>query len=204
MSTELRPAPHPTKPTACRSPRRRLSSAARATTRPAAPACIDTADDQVEKLFAPQYQTASSPAHRAVWDDGVPVELFQSAPPVTPPAVQQVMDDGDRGRAAGIATAGRSTTTSSKIADQVLADLGKVGYWGLLVDPQYGGSGRAVRCVRAVPHADGDHRSDRRRVGVGSWLHRRRRSGAHVRHATNNGSDSSWPRLGRAAERRSR
>ena len=27
---------------------------------------IDTADDQVEALFAPQYQTVNSPAHRAV------------------------------------------------------------------------------------------------------------------------------------------
>ncbi len=35
---------------------------------------IDTADDQVEALFAPQYQTVNSPAHRAVWDRGVPVE----------------------------------------------------------------------------------------------------------------------------------
>src|SRR5215813_2521386 len=54
---------------------------------------IDTADDQVEALFAPQYQTANSPAHRAVWDRGVPVELFVSTPPKTPPDVQQVMDD---------------------------------------------------------------------------------------------------------------
>ena len=54
---------------------------------------IDTADDQVEALFAPQYQTVNSPAHRAVWDRGVPVELFASAPPKTPPDVQQVMDD---------------------------------------------------------------------------------------------------------------
>lgn len=38
---------------------------------------IDKADDQVEALFAPQYQTVNSPAHRAVWDRGVPVELFR-------------------------------------------------------------------------------------------------------------------------------
>src|SRR5262245_11712283 len=53
---------------------------------------IDAADDQVEKLFAAQYQTSNSPAHRAVWDDGVPVDLFQSEPVATPPAVQGVMD----------------------------------------------------------------------------------------------------------------
>src|SRR5438874_5928971 len=54
---------------------------------------IDTADDQVEALFAPEYQTVNSPVHRAVWDRGVPVELFLSAPPKTPPDVQRVMND---------------------------------------------------------------------------------------------------------------
>lgn len=29
---------------------------------------IDRADDQVEALFAPKYQTTSSPIHRAVWE----------------------------------------------------------------------------------------------------------------------------------------
>src|SRR5689334_22168165 len=54
---------------------------------------IDTADDQVEALFAAEYQTVNSPAHRAVWDRGVPVELFESTSPTTPPEVQKVMDD---------------------------------------------------------------------------------------------------------------
>src|SRR5437870_792472 len=54
---------------------------------------IDTADDQVEALFAPQYQTVNSPIHRAVWDRRVPVELFSSRTVETPPEVQKVMDD---------------------------------------------------------------------------------------------------------------
>ena len=29
---------------------------------------IDRADDQVEQLFQPQYQTTNSPIHRAVWE----------------------------------------------------------------------------------------------------------------------------------------
>ena len=29
---------------------------------------VDRADEQVESLFKPQYQTAHSPIHRAVWD----------------------------------------------------------------------------------------------------------------------------------------
>ena len=54
---------------------------------------IDKADDQVEQLFKPQYQTVNSPAHRAVWDRGVPVELFLAPPVSTPVEVQTVMDE---------------------------------------------------------------------------------------------------------------
>src|SRR5262245_5657024 len=101
---------------------------------------IDTADDQVEALFAPQYQTVNSPAHRAVWDRGVPVELFTSAPPQTPADVQRVMDDS-------IAVVQRHKSAGSllnddrKISDAVLSELGAAGYWGLLVGKEYGGSG---------------------------------------------------------------
>jgi alkylation response protein AidB-like acyl-CoA dehydrogenase len=100
----------------------------------------DSADDQVEALFAPEYQTVNSPAHRAVWDRGVPAELFLSTPPKTPPDVQKVMDDS-------IAVArrhregGTLLNSDGKLDEQVLSDLGGVGYWGLLVDKEHGGSG---------------------------------------------------------------
>src|SRR5438309_12033783 len=42
---------------------------------------VDKADEQVESMFAPQYQTANSPVHRAVWERRLPLELF------TPPAL---------------------------------------------------------------------------------------------------------------------
>lgn len=101
---------------------------------------IDKADDQVESLFAPQYQTVSSPAHRAIWDRPLPVELFNSRSPVVPERLQKVMKDSlevvDRHR--------RGQTIldeNNKISDTVLGDLADAGYWGLLVDRQYGGSG---------------------------------------------------------------
>lgn len=101
---------------------------------------IDTADDQVEALFAAQYQTANSPAHRAVWDHGVPIDLFTTAAPSTPPEVQRVMDDSievvKRHKAAGTLF-----NSDRKVAEAVLADLAGVGYWGLLVGKEYGGSG---------------------------------------------------------------
>lgn len=101
---------------------------------------IDTADDQVEALFAPQYQTVNSPAHRAVWDRGVPVEEFDSAPLTIDPAIKKVMDD-----AVAVVKrhqqAGTVHNDEGKITEQVMQDLANVGYWGLLVDKQYGGSG---------------------------------------------------------------
>src|SRR5438094_904176 len=105
---------------------------------------IDRADDQVEQLFKPQYQTINSPIHRAVWERTLPVELFEAAHESTPPDVQQVMshslDVVRRHRAAGTIYNGEK-----KIADDVLNDLAKVGYWGLLVDRQYGGYGAPLR-----------------------------------------------------------
>ena len=99
---------------------------------------IDKADDQVEALFAPQYQTINSPAHRAVWDRGVPVELFQSKPSTPGEDVQRVMDESvevvRRHRRAG-----SLHNREGKIAEEVLADLAGVGFWGLLVDREYGG-----------------------------------------------------------------
>ena len=53
---------------------------------------LDRADEQVEALFAPQYQTANSPAHRAIWDRVLPVELFQPKPPTVPEACRRVME----------------------------------------------------------------------------------------------------------------
>jgi len=75
-----------------------------------------------------------------VWDRGVPVELFVSTPPKTPADVQKVMDDS-------VAVARRHVEARTllneegKIAESALADLGAAGYWGLLVDKQYGGAG---------------------------------------------------------------
>lgn len=105
---------------------------------------IDKADDQVESLFAPQYQTINSPAHRAVWDRGVPVEEFLSPPPKTPPEVQRVMDDSiavvRRHKAAGTLHH-EGGDDDAKIREEVLQELADVGYWGLLVDKEHGGSG---------------------------------------------------------------
>ena len=142
---------------------------------------IDTADDQVEALFAPEYQTVNSPAHRAVWDRGVPVELFTSTPPKTPPDVQQVMDDSIAVVAAP--QGGRHAAQRRRQDRRARArrSWAAAGYWGLLGRQGIRRLRRAVQLVRAVSHADGARRPDRRRPGLGPRLHRRGRSGPHVR-----------------------
>ena len=105
---------------------------------------VDTADDQVEALFAPQYKTVNSPVHRAVWDSRVPTELFYSAMPEGSHRVEAVIE-----KSLAIVQRHRDAETlideHGKIADIVINELGDAGYWGLLVDTKYGGSGATMR-----------------------------------------------------------
>ncbi len=101
---------------------------------------VDKADEQVEALFATRYQTANSPVHRAVWEGRAPLDLFQPPPlPAAAPS-DQAMD-----RSLAIVRRHREAGTlldeRGKIANPVLQDLGEAGYWGLLIDPRYGGQG---------------------------------------------------------------
>jgi alkylation response protein AidB-like acyl-CoA dehydrogenase len=101
---------------------------------------IDKADDQVEALFAPQYQTVNSPIHRAVWERRVPVELFASRPVEAPAEVRRVMQ-----ASLDVVRRHREQRTlldeRRKVSEAVLVDLASAGYWGLLVDREYGGAG---------------------------------------------------------------
>ena len=101
---------------------------------------LDRADEQVDALFAARYQTANSPAHRAVWDRTLPVELFLPQPPTVSAACQRTMQQSleavSRHRAGGTLYG-----PDSKISQAVLDDLSAAGYWGLLIDPEYGGAG---------------------------------------------------------------
>ena len=101
---------------------------------------VDKADEQVEALFAPQYQTASSPVHRAVWDGKVPLDLF--APPPCRRRRRATRRWSSRWRSSA-AAASRSTLLDddSKVSDETIAELAEAGYWGLLIDPKYGGQG---------------------------------------------------------------
>jgi alkylation response protein AidB-like acyl-CoA dehydrogenase len=101
---------------------------------------VDRADEQVETLFAPQYQTAHSPVHRAVWDGTVPLDLFAPPPlPASHPsdtAMNQSLEVTRRRREQGTLF-----NTDGKLSDDTIAELARAGYWGLLIDPKYGGAG---------------------------------------------------------------
>lgn len=100
---------------------------------------VDKADDQVETMFRRQHQTSQSPIHRAVWDNEVPVDQFSLEPGPTSLQAERVMRDSLQ-VVEGHLYKGTLLDERRKIKTEVLRSLGDAGYWGLLVDKQYGGS----------------------------------------------------------------
>src|SRR5207248_448426 len=107
---------------------------------------VDKADEQVDRLF--RFQTAASPIHKAIWDGKVPLELFQApALPASLPC-DPVME-----KSLAIARRRRDEGTlfnqDKKISNETIDELAAAGYWGLLIDPKYGGFGAPF--VRFAP-----------------------------------------------------
>lgn len=113
---------------------------------------MDKADEQVETLFAPQYQTVSSPIHKAVWEGKVPLELFAPPPlPATAPC------DAAMEKSLALVRRRRDQGTlynkDHKLADDTINELAEAGYWGMLIDPKYGGQGAPfARFARFLTH----------------------------------------------------
>lgn len=101
---------------------------------------IDQADDQVETLYSPQYQTVNSPIHRAVWDAAVPRDLFESSPVSVDAETEKVMTASLEIVSRHL-HAGTLRDERGKLREAVLQELASVGYWGLLVSRSYGGAG---------------------------------------------------------------
>src|SRR6516162_7867982 len=101
---------------------------------------VDKADEQVESLFAPQYQTVHSPVHKAIWEGRTPLDLFAPPPlPASAPcdaAMERSLEIVRRYREAGTVYDERG-----KVAAAVIEELSAAGYWGMLIDPRYGGQG---------------------------------------------------------------
>jgi alkylation response protein AidB-like acyl-CoA dehydrogenase len=101
---------------------------------------IDTADDQVETMFAERHRTTSSPIHRAVWERRVPTDLFHMSLPPMADDVRQMTNDSLH-VVRKHKRDGSLYDESDKLSDVVLKELGDAGYWGALVDKRYGGCG---------------------------------------------------------------
>ncbi len=102
---------------------------------------LDRGDDLVELTYEPKFRTVNSPVHRALWSGKTPVNLFRrQGKPQGRPAYLDVFD---RCIAVGKKHLKDGTLfgPDNKVTDQVVNDLAKAGYWGLLVDTKYGGSG---------------------------------------------------------------
>ncbi len=99
---------------------------------------VDKADEQVDRLF--RFQTSNSPIHKAIWDGKVPLELFQApAPPASLPCdnvMSQSLKIIQRRR-----DANALLNQDKKLSSETIDELAGAGYWGLLIDPKYGGSG---------------------------------------------------------------
>jgi len=101
---------------------------------------VDRADEQVETLFAAQYQTTSSPVHRAIWEGKVPLDLFQPPPPAASHPSDACMEKSlavvRRRR-----DEGALLNQDKKLSVETLQELADAGYWGLLIETKYGGQG---------------------------------------------------------------
>jgi alkylation response protein AidB-like acyl-CoA dehydrogenase len=105
---------------------------------------VDKADEQVEKLFAERFRTSNSPVHRAVWDGKTPLDLF--APPQLP-ASDSTESTMQRSLNVVKRRIERKTMygENGKLHPDLLLELGEAGYWGMLIDPKYGGQGASFQ-----------------------------------------------------------
>lgn len=101
---------------------------------------MDRADEQVEKLFAQRHQTSHSPVHRAVWEREIPIDLF--LPPALPAS-----EPCDAAMNRSLEVVKKRVAEKSLLDDNgklradYLQELAAAGYWGMLIDPKYGGQG---------------------------------------------------------------
>ena len=105
---------------------------------------IDRADEQVESLFDPKYQTINSPIHLAIWGGRIDSNNFTPKPVLTSDSCQGVISSS-LAAVQKHKKAGTLLNDAKKITPEVLNELGACGYWGMLVDKEYGGQSAPFR-----------------------------------------------------------
>src|SRR5262249_27232746 len=105
---------------------------------------IDRADEGVEELFGEKARTTASPVHKVVWEDeSGEASLCEAAPsnPEVDATIQRVEEILDKALKDGTLY-----DEHGKLRDEFLAkQLGAAGYWGLRIDPKFGGKGASDR-----------------------------------------------------------
>ncbi|MBU6453065.1 MAG: acyl-CoA/acyl-ACP dehydrogenase [Cyanobacteria bacterium REEB67] len=109
---------------------------------------LDRGDEAFEATFDAKFRTTGSPVHKAVWDSKTPLAMF---------APQRTLAAGNDRETAYLAQmdrciafvaahvkAGTIYGADNKVAQEVLDGLSALGYWGALIDPQYGGWGATI------------------------------------------------------------
>jgi len=111
---------------------------------PFVPRCKDSSNAVPDWHARPEYLAVSSPICRAVWEPAAGDDLFEPVPESTSDAAQEVMDRAIeliRQRAAD----GTLWGADGRVPQSVLDELAAIGYWGLMIAPDYGGSGASFR-----------------------------------------------------------
>ncbi len=104
---------------------------------------LDRGDDIAEEGFDPKFRTVNSPVHLAVWSGKTPVDLFRAKPTSESEVRTAYLAKMDQAIEVvkGHRESGTLFGSDNKVSDQVLGDLAKVGYWGALIAPEFGGWG---------------------------------------------------------------
>ncbi|MBI1272372.1 acyl-CoA dehydrogenase [bacterium] len=98
---------------------------------------VSGAEDAHESQFSQDKNTVASPIHKLVWEGPENVSLFRppfswsSDVPEEDSIVALVKVNNEAGTTFG---------ADGRVSESLLRDLGRVGYWGLLIDEEYGGN----------------------------------------------------------------
>ena len=104
---------------------------------------VDRVDEGTDALFGEKQRTANGPVHRLVWGEACladfaphPLSRSEKLHAVVADSVALVRRHAEDGTLYG---------ADNKVSRGVQKELGKTGYWGMLIDPQYGGQGASIR-----------------------------------------------------------
>lgn len=116
---------------------------------------IDSAEDEFEGTLDAKFRTENSPVHRSVWKrrrfgrgSHTPLNKFAPLPlpegaSATPAYLEVMARCVDIVSAHG--AAGTLFDANEKVSEQVIDELSDAGYWGMLIDPEFGGQGALLQ-----------------------------------------------------------